>query len=50
VKAILTLTITAILAVGAIADGIVKWPSSIILLTVLYVAIVLHGFYTSRRP
>ena len=40
----------AIAGVSLVDSGIVKWPSSIILLTVLYVAIVLHGFYTSRRP
>jgi len=44
VKAILTLTITAILAVGAIVDGIVKWPSSIIILLTLYT-----GFITMAR-
>ncbi len=43
-KAILTLTITAILAVGAIADGIVKWPFSIIILLTLYT-----GFITMAR-
>ncbi|WP_066795217.1 hypothetical protein [Caldivirga sp. MU80] len=43
-KAILTLTITAILAVGAIVDGIVKWPSSIIILLTLYT-----GFITMAR-
>jgi len=31
-----------------VASGIIKWPSSIILLTILYVAIVLHGFYTLK--
>jgi len=38
-----------IAGVGLVASGIVKWPFSIILLTVLYVVIVLHGFYTTRR-
>jgi hypothetical protein len=38
-----------IAGISLVASGIVKWPSSIILLTILYVAIVLHGFYTSRR-
>jgi hypothetical protein len=38
-----------IVGAGLVASGVVKWPFSIILLTILYVAIVLHGFYTSRR-
>jgi hypothetical protein len=38
-----------IVGAGLVASGIVKWPSSIIMLTVLYVVIVLHGLYTSRR-
>jgi hypothetical protein len=40
----------AIAGVSLVVSGVVKLPSSIIMLTVLYVAIVLHGFYTSRRP
>ncbi len=43
-KALLTLTITVILAVGAIADGLVKWPFSIIILLTLYT-----GFITMAR-
>jgi len=38
-----------IAGVSLVASGIVKWPFSIIMLTVLYVIIILHGFYTSRR-
>jgi hypothetical protein len=38
-----------IVGAGLVASGIVKWPFSLVLLTVLYVAIVLHGFYTGRR-
>jgi hypothetical protein len=35
-------------ATGLVASGLVKWPSSIIMLTILYVVIVLHGFYTLK--
>jgi len=38
-----------IAGVSLVASGIVKWPFSIMMLTVLYVIIILHGFYTSRR-
>ena len=38
-----------IAGVSLVASGIVKWPLSIILLTVLYAIIVLHGLYTGRR-
>jgi len=41
--------VIGITGVGLVASGIVKWPFSIILLTVLYAVIVLHGFYTTRR-
>jgi len=41
--------VLGIAGASLVASGIVKWPFSIIMLTVLYVAIVLHGFYTSRR-
>jgi len=41
--------VIGITGVGLVASGLVKWPFSIILLTVLYVVIVLHGFYTTRR-
>ena len=40
----------SIAGASLVASGVVKWPFSLVLLTVLYVAIVLHGFYTSRRP
>jgi len=46
----ITIGLVGIAGVSLVASGIVKWPSSIILLTILYVVIVLHGFYTSRRP
>jgi uncharacterized membrane protein YuzA (DUF378 family) len=41
--------VIGITGVSLVASGIVKWPFSIIMLTVLYVIIILHGFYTSRR-
>jgi len=41
--------VIGIAGVSLVASGLVKWPFSIILLTVLYVVIVLHGFYTTRR-
>ena len=37
-----------IAGVSLVASGLVKWPSSIIMLTILYVVIVLHGFYTLK--
>jgi hypothetical protein len=39
--------VIGVAGVSLVASGIVKWPFSIIMLIVLYVAIVLHGLYST---
>ena len=48
-RGLLALTVGAVVIVGAIADGLVKWPASVVMLTVLYAVVVLFGMVTSRR-
>ena len=39
--------VIGVAGVSLVASGVVKWPFSIIMLTVLYVVIVLHVLYST---
>jgi len=37
-----------IVGVSLVVSGVVKWPASMVLLIILYIIIVVHGFVRSR--